>query len=96
MIGKGEAFWSGDEGDRMTVVAGKPSYHPGDTARLLVKTPIAGEALVTIERGERIHNVAEVHIAKQRHGPIGVVELYFDGMVTKFSNLVRDDSLGGH
>ena len=49
-----------------------------------------------LERGERIHNVAEVHIAKQRHGPIGVVELYFDGMVTKFSNLVRDDSLGGH
>ena len=29
-------------------------------------------------------------------GPIGVVELFFDGMVTKFSNLVRDDSLGGH
>ena len=28
-----------------------------------------------LERGERIHNVAEVHIAKQRHGPIGVVEL---------------------
>jgi replicative DNA helicase len=48
-----------------------------------------------LERGERIHNVAEVHIAKQRHGPIGVVELFFDGMVTKFSNLVRDDSLGG-
>src|SRR4029079_3098474 len=47
-----------------------------------------------LERGERIHNVAEVHIAKQRHGPLGVVELYFDGMVTKFSNLVRDDSLG--
>ena len=41
------------------------------------------------ERGERIHNVAEVIIAKQRHGPIGTVELFFDGKVTKFGNLAR-------
>src|SRR6266404_42393 len=46
-----------------------------------------------LERGERVHNVAEVNIAKQRHGPIGTVELYFDGMVTKFGNLSRDDRL---
>jgi len=46
-----------------------------------------------VERGERIHNVAEVNIAKQRHGPIGTIELFFDGMVTRFGNLVRDDSL---
>jgi replicative DNA helicase len=43
------------------------------------------------ERGERIHNVAEVNIAKQRHGPVGTVELFFDGMLTKFGDLVRDD-----
>ena len=48
-----------------------------------------------VERGERIHNVAEIHIAKQRHGPIGIVELFFDGMVTRFSDLVRDDQIGG-
>ena len=48
-----------------------------------------------LERGERIHNVAEIHIAKQRHGPIGIVELFFDGMVTRFSDLVRDDQMGG-
>jgi replicative DNA helicase len=47
-----------------------------------------------VERGERVHNVAEVNIAKQRHGPIGTVELFFDGMVTKFGNLDRDDRLG--
>jgi replicative DNA helicase len=47
-----------------------------------------------VERGERVHNVAEVNIAKQRHGPIGTVELYFDGMVTRFGNLDRDDRLG--
>jgi replicative DNA helicase len=43
------------------------------------------------ERGERIHNVAEVNIAKQRHGPVGTVELFFDGMLTKFGDLIRDD-----
>ena len=45
------------------------------------------------DKGARIHNVAEVNLAKQRHGPIGTIELFFDGTVTKFANLVRDDRL---
>ena len=45
------------------------------------------------DRGERIHNVAEVNIAKQRHGPIGTIELFFDGMLTKFGDLVREDRI---
>ncbi|HET6622008.1 MAG TPA: replicative DNA helicase [Dongiaceae bacterium] len=48
------------------------------------------------ERGERIHNVAEVIIAKQRHGPVGTLELYFDGNITKFGDLTRDDDLPEH
>jgi replicative DNA helicase len=44
------------------------------------------------ERGAKIHNVAEVLIAKQRHGPVGTVELYFDGLITKFDNLQRDEA----
>jgi replicative DNA helicase len=32
-------------------------------------------------------NLAEVIIAKQRHGPIGTVELHFEGQFTRFSNL---------
>ena len=43
-----------------------------------------------LERGDRVHNVAEVNIAKQRHGPIGTVALHFEGIVTKFGNLARD------
>jgi replicative DNA helicase len=35
-------------------------------------------------------NVAEVIIAKQRHGPIGKVKVRFDGATTKFSNLMAD------
>jgi len=36
---------------------------------------------------EDAHNIAEVIVAKQRHGPIGPVKLYFDGNFTKFSDL---------
>ncbi|MDQ3118128.1 MAG: hypothetical protein M3Q89_00935, partial [Verrucomicrobiota bacterium] len=35
------------------IVADKDSYEPGETATLMVKTPIAGDALVTVER-ERV------------------------------------------
>jgi replicative DNA helicase len=36
---------------------------------------------------ERVHNVAECIISKQRHGPTGTVPLFFDGEFTRFSNL---------
>jgi len=39
------------------------------------------------QRLGEVHNTAEVIIAKQRHGPIGTVRLYFDGQFTKFGDL---------
>jgi replicative DNA helicase len=36
---------------------------------------------------ERAHNIADIIVAKQRHGPIGTVRLHFDGQFTRFSNL---------
>jgi replicative DNA helicase len=36
-----------------------------------------------------LHGKAEVIIGKQRHGPIGAVDLAFEGEFTRFSNLVR-------
>jgi replicative DNA helicase len=48
------------------------------------------EHLTWQEEMDRIHNVAEVIIGKQRHGPIGTVKLHFHGELTKFSNLARD------
>ncbi|GAB4386889.1 replicative DNA helicase [Albidovulum sp.] len=38
---------------------------------------------------EQVHGRAEVIIGKQRHGPIGTVELSFDGRFTRFGNLVK-------
>ena len=38
---------------------------------------------------EQVHGKAEVIIGKQRHGPIGSVELSFEGRFTRFGNLER-------
>ncbi len=41
-------------------------------------------------KGEDVHNMADLDIAKQRHGPTGTVPLFFDAQVTRFGNLDRD------
>ncbi|WP_289085169.1 replicative DNA helicase [uncultured Sulfitobacter sp.] len=41
------------------------------------------------EEMERLHGRAEVVIGKQRHGPIGTVDLSFEGRYTRFGNLVK-------
>lgn len=38
---------------------------------------------------ERLHGKAEVVIGKQRHGPIGTIELSFEAQFTRFGNLVK-------
>jgi replicative DNA helicase len=39
-------------------------------------------------RMNQIANQAEIIIAKQRHGPVGTVRLYFEGSLTRFGNLM--------
>ncbi|MEO1549058.1 MAG: replicative DNA helicase [Pseudomonadota bacterium] len=41
------------------------------------------------EEMSALHGKAEVIIGKQRHGPIGTVDLAFEGRFTKFSNLAK-------
>ncbi|GHE05014.1 replicative DNA helicase [Defluviimonas sp. 20V17] len=43
---------------------------------------------------EKVHGKAEVIIGKQRHGPIGSVELSFEGRFTRFGNLVKSYQQG--
>ena len=41
------------------------------------------------EAMERLHGRAEVIVGKQRHGPIGTVDLSFEAQFTRFGNLVK-------
>jgi replicative DNA helicase len=45
------------------------------------------------QRCEEVYGLAEVHVAKQRHGPIGKVTLRFEGNTTKFENYISGDRL---
>ena len=42
---------------------------------------------------DRVHNVAEIIVGKQRHGPTGLLKLQFQGETTKFHDLDRSDQL---
>ncbi|MEX1045002.1 MAG: MG2 domain-containing protein [Chthoniobacterales bacterium] len=54
VAGAGETVWDYDSPYRIQLVPDKESYSPGEIARVLVQTPMAGEAIVSIERGESI------------------------------------------
>jgi replicative DNA helicase len=54
-------------------------------------TPGTAEHETWLADMERVHNLAEVIIGKQRHGPIGTVRVKFDGTYTKFEDLARSD-----
>lgn len=49
--GAGEAFWRRGDTDLIEIVADKRAYKPGETAKLMVKSPYArSTALITVER----------------------------------------------
>ena len=49
IYGTDEYHWAYDAGIRIKLVPEKKRYSPGETARLLVLSPIEGQALVTVE-----------------------------------------------
>ena len=63
--------WSREKPDVVELTLDKPSYRPGDMARLLIKAPFAGQALLTIESNhvlesrviELAKNTAEAELA---------------------------------
>lgn len=51
VAGKGEAWWARQDNDLIELVPDKKEYKPGDTARIMVKSPYdACRAMVTVER----------------------------------------------
>ena len=47
---------------QVDLVPNKPEYSPGETAKILLKTPISGEALLTVERRDRILRKQHIHL----------------------------------
>ena len=47
------------------------------------------------EVGAARTNLAEIHVAKQRNGPVGTVTVRFDAPTTRFQNLARSPHKGG-
>jgi replicative DNA helicase len=43
------------------------------------------------ERSEATYGLADVIVAKQRHGPIGTIKLHFEAETTKFDNFIGPD-----
>ncbi|MBN1889692.1 MAG: Ig-like domain-containing protein [Thermoflexales bacterium] len=56
VTGKEHVSWYRENNDRVTLIADKASYLPGETAEILIPSPFEGQhvALVTIERGHII------------------------------------------
>jgi replicative DNA helicase len=67
---------------------GEPSQRPEESSEKFHERMLKWQ-----ERCEQAHNVAEVIVAKQRHGPIGTVRVYFDPNFTHFSDLVDQSHL---
>jgi replicative DNA helicase len=59
----------------------EPMRRPDETEEQLQKRIEAFQ-----QSGEKVHGLAEVIVAKQRHGPIGTVKLRFDAATTKFDS----------
>lgn len=58
---KGEIWFAGEASDRMDVLAEKPSYQPGETARFQVRMPYRkATALVAVER----EGIVETHVVE--------------------------------
>ncbi|MCB1224357.1 MAG: hypothetical protein KDK99_00980 [Verrucomicrobiales bacterium] len=63
VIAPGEYPWAVDEGSRIELQAEKSTLHPGEEAVIVVKSPIEGTALVTVERnGVTQHRVQPFHL----------------------------------
>ena len=98
VLGKGEAWWAQEDSDIIEVVPEKSEYRPGETARLMVKSPWEEAlALVTVEREGVIDrwtkttrggaDFIEVPLA-DRHVPnvyIGVILVHGRAAAQKFS-----------
>lgn len=60
VAGKGETVWDYRNPSQIDLIADQDTYHPGDTARIMVKNPISGEAIVSVEQGASIRRTFSI------------------------------------
>jgi len=74
VVGDGWVSWQRSDTDRIDLVPDKPAYEPGETAKILVKSPFPEvDALLTVER-EGIFSRRKVRL----EGSAGVLEVPID------------------
>jgi uncharacterized protein YfaS (alpha-2-macroglobulin family) len=62
VAGPGETVWDYRNPSQIDLIPDKPEYQSGETARVLVKNPIPGDATVSIEQGDRILRSFQVEL----------------------------------
>ena len=69
------------------------TYYPKEAKNLLIKVNEGDGKISKLleELTEKNHNIAELIIAKQRHGTIGTIKTQFDANITKFNNLAKEN-----
>jgi uncharacterized protein YfaS (alpha-2-macroglobulin family) len=77
VYGSREFPWAYEEDMRIKLVPERKDYKPGDTARILVLTPIEGTALVTVER----ENVSR-HFIRELKSDEPLIEIPLEGADT--------------
>ena len=66
----------------------EPKQHTGETPEHFQNRMEEWETRI-----RQTENIGEVIIGKQRHGPTGTVQLFWNGEFTQFGNLVREENL---
>ncbi len=61
--GEGDTVWDYRNPSEIKLVPDKESYLPGETARVLVQTPIEGEARVSVEQGSTILRTMSLNLS---------------------------------
>ncbi|MBL9115141.1 MAG: hypothetical protein JNJ83_09035 [Verrucomicrobiaceae bacterium] len=63
-LGGGEYPWAVNDGARIELMADKAEFEAGETANILVKSAISGDAIITVERNS-VHQHFRAHIAPE-------------------------------
>jgi len=77
--------------DEYYIEKAEPKQRPDEDAGKLATRIASWE-----DRLARVRNIAEVIVSKQRHGPVGLIKMMFDGAYTRFADLDQSHEPGNY